>query len=439
MKRFRQIMLQVSVVVAVAISLVLSWLIWTNNARYQQQGTQSSDVQPVSHRTLSAPKSMNEIFSPTTLVHTTHGQQNLVYSYKYDTINDIFYRFRRAKVSRLKTVSIGNGPKYQKMLHANNTLQMIYPTPITIDTLSQVIKQKNLNLSKDHYFNRIVIADSKKHSKHEVYFLNDSNNAIYKAQGSGLDYDRIDKSIKNNDTIPVDLQILQNNRVMLFYQKPLHMKVFSYLISSQENNSYISNLLNSSQGSNITVRDSGDEKIYHNGIYRMLIFNQKNDQVTYKDYSKTTVPHKPADALNNAYQDVSQIGNPLTGLRLFYYNGKKNDIVFRNYVEGFPIFRDNTQAVTKISYSKKGETMEFSKRSLQVPVPNENKNVELPATNDLVEQLKAAGYKANDIQNITVGYEWIDDNQDNKDIVDLKPTYLVKLNGHWKSYDELIH
>ena len=84
MKRLSSHVLRILLFVAVATSVILSWLIWTNNAKYQPD-TQFSSVQSVSHhpQSLSKNTNMNEVFAPTKLIVTQNNQSQLIYNYKY--------------------------------------------------------------------------------------------------------------------------------------------------------------------------------------------------------------------------------------------------------------------------------------------------------------------------------------------------------------------
>lgn len=435
MKRISGIFLRVFLIIAIIISLILSWLIWTNNAKYQQ-GVQVGTVQTVNRRSVVTTKSMNEIFSPTKIIINDTHSQRLIYNYKYSTVREIFQQIKQARLSRPQQISVNDSVRYQKLLHQKNSLQLVYPTTLTINTIAHLISQKRLQQNPDADIDRIVLI--LKSQQQQLYFLSDHNFAIYKVRQRHLNYRRIHKLVQdNNFSALVDTQV-HDHAVHLLFLKPITLKPVSYLITKQSNNNYISNLLNSKQGSDITTHKVNDRIIYRNGMYRLLDVDTRNDLVNFVDYSKTNIPDNVSDILNESYRALVKIGNPLNGTYLYNYDRKNQNLIFRNYVEGFPIFQQSKNGTVKVEFSHNGQNLLFSKKVLQVPVPAEQKSIRLPATNDIITGLRDNGYNVHNIQKITIGYKWSDDSQ-NREIVDLTPAYYVKMNNQWKTYADWIN
>ncbi|AXX65299.1 hypothetical protein DS830_07310 [Bombilactobacillus bombi] len=434
MQRFSNIILRTLLIVAIGISLILSWLIWTNNAKYQQ-GVQSGTIQTVNRRSVSTTKTMNEVFAPTKIINNTAKSQRLIYNYKYSSVREIFQQLKQAHLSDFEQISLNDSNRYQRLLHQKHSLQLVYPTSVTVNTIARLTSQRRLQQRKDHDINRIVLV--LKGNQHLIYFLNDYNFAIYQVQERDLNYQQIQKLIKdNNFSVPVNTQVIAHD-VQLMYLKPLKLKPVSYLITVQNNNNYISNLLNSKQGADITSHKTEGQVVYRSGMYRLLNIDNKTDMATFNDYSKTNIPTNTPDLFEDTYRSLVKIGNPLNGMYLFNYDRKNHSFIFRNYVEGFPIFQQSKNGAVKINFSQEGQTILFSKKILQVPVPAERNAVRLPATADIISGLKDNGYNIHNIQKITIGYKWSDDSQ-NHDIVDLTPTYYIKINDQWKSYADWI-
>lgn len=435
MKRISGIFLRVFLIIAIIISLILSWLIWTNNAKYQQ-GVQVGTVPTVNRRSVVTTRSMNEIFSPTKIIINDAHTQRLIYNYKYSTVREIFQQIKQSRLSRPRQIAVNDSVRYQKLLHQKNSLQLVYPTTLTINTIANLISQKRLQQNPDSDVDRIVLI--LQGQQQQLYFLNDHNFAIYKVQQRHLNYRRINELVQdNNFSALVDTQV-HEHAVHLLFLKPITLKPVSYLITKQSNNNYIFNLLNSKQSSNITTHKVNDRIIYRNGMYRILDVDSRNDLVNFVDYSKTNIPNNVPDILNESYRALVKIGNPLNGTYLYNYDRKNQNLIFRNYVEGFPIFQQSKNGMVKVEFSHNGQNLLFSKKVLQVPVPAEQKSIRLPATVDIITGLKNNGYNIHSIQKVTIGYKWSDDSQ-NREIVDLIPTYYVRMNNQWKTYADWIN
>jgi Uncharacterized protein conserved in bacteria len=135
------------------------------------------------------------------------------------------------------------------------------------------------------------------------------------------------------------------------------------------------------------------------------------------------------------YQKVTNLQNSIANLRLYNANWTDKDLIFREYVEGFPIFKKSQFGSIHIKFSRKGSTEKFLNKVLEVPVPSNQSPTKLKSTSEIFKGLERVGYSPNDIQAVEVGYQW-NSETDNEKVVDLKPTYYIKIDGHWKPYNE---
>ena len=72
-----------------------------------------------------------------------------------------------------------------------------------------------------------------------------------------------------------------------------------------------------------------------------------------------------------------------------------------------------------------------------MPVPSRQKDKDLPTTQSMLDQLKQAGIKEADVDNIQLGYEW-KQNKASSEVVDLNPTWYVRYQGKWRTYESLL-
>lgn len=79
----------------------------------------------------------------------------------------------------------------------------------------------------------------------------------------------------------------------------------------------------------------------------------------------------------------------------------------------------------------------FSLYSLQVPVPTDKKSATLPGTQQVIDQLTAAGYSQKKISTLQLGYQWKTSTSSDK-VVNLTPTWYVYYAGSWKTYTQML-
>jgi len=151
--KFSRLIVQLLLVVAVITSIVLSFFIWTNTARYQRG--QNIDVSSTEANKNEIP--MNQVISPTSVIWHDSTDQHLIYNSNENISISIQKIMQDWKINSPKLVSKKNGAYYQKLIQSKDTIQMVYPTAITTGTLGYLLDNNSLKNEKSDQFNRILI------------------------------------------------------------------------------------------------------------------------------------------------------------------------------------------------------------------------------------------------------------------------------------------
>jgi len=427
--KFSRLIVQVFLAVAVITSIVLSFFIWTNTARYQRG--RNIDVTSAESNKNEIP--MNQVISPTSVIWHDEDDQHLIYNSNENISLSIQKVMQDWKISEPKQVSSKDGAYYQKIIQGKNMLQMVYPTAISINTFGYLLNNDSLKNDKSNQFNRILV-NLKDKKDPNIYLANDNNYAVYKAKLKNASSVPLKKLVKKaNINLKVRLNIMKHG-VFTFYVDPIKLKTYSYVISGKQDGEYTTALFDSNTNGLVTSEDNG-VYTYNYGESKRLISDHNTDELTFEDYTDTSVPKTQLAFLQRGYQKITNLQNSISNLRLYSANWDDKDLVFREYVEGFPIFKKSQFGSIRIKFSRKGSTEHFLNKVLEVPVPSNQAATKLKSTNAIFKDLQRAGYSPNDVEDIEVGYQW-EAEADNEKVVDLKPTYYVKIDSHWKSYGE---
>lgn len=81
--------------------------------------------------------------------------------------------------------------------------------------------------------------------------------------------------------------------------------------------------------------------------------------------------------------------------------------------------------------------LQFSTQVIQTPLTDRQEATVLISGEQLLEELKKAGYPTGNIQKITVGYDWAFSEESNR-IVDLTPKWFIKMDDRWQTMDKWI-
>jgi len=427
--KFSRLIVQLLLVVAVITSIVLSFFIWTNTARYQRG--RNIDVTSADSNKNEIP--MNQVISPTQVIWHDETDQHLIYNSNENISISIQKIMQDWKIEAPKEISQKDGAYYQKVIQGKNMLQMVYPTAITTDTLAHLLSNNSLKDDKKYQFNRILI-NLKDKKDQNIYLANDSNYTVYKAKVGNASAAPITKLVnKANINLKVRLDIMKHG-VFISYVDPIKLKSYSYVISGKQDGEYSTALFDSNTNGLVTSEDNG-VYTYNYGESKRLVSDHNTEELTFEDYTDTSVPKNQFAFLQRGYQKVINLQNSVSNLRLYSANWNDKDLIFREYVEGFPIFKKSQFGSIRIKFSRKGSSMHFLNKVLEVPVPSTQAPTKLKSTNEIFKGLQRVGYSPNDVQAIEVGYQW-ESETDNEKVVDLKPTYYIKIDGHWKPYDE---
>jgi len=427
--KFSRVIVQLLLVVAVVTSIVLSFFIWTNTARYQRG--RNIDVTSADSNKNEIP--MNQVISPTSVIWHDETDQHLIYNSNENISLSIQKVMQDWKIETPKQISKKDGAYYQKVIQGKNMLQLVYPTSITSSTLGYLLNNDSLKNDKGYQFNRILI-NLKDKKDQNIYLANDNNYAVYRAKVKNASAVPITKLVKKaNINLKVRLDIMKHG-VFISYVDPIKLKSYSYVISGKQDGEYTTALFDSNTNG-LVSSENNNVYTYNYGESKRLTSDHNTEELTFDDFTDTSVPKTQLTFLQRGYQKVVNLQNSVSNLRLYKADWKDKDLIFREYVEGFPIFKKSQFGSIRIKFSRKGSTEHFLNKVLEVPVPSNQAETKLKSTNEIFKGLQRVGFSPNDIQSIEVGYQW-ESETDNEKVVDLKPTYYIRIDNHWKPYDE---
>ncbi|KRL45746.1 hypothetical protein FD29_GL002088 [Companilactobacillus mindensis DSM 14500] len=407
----------------------MSFFIWTNTARYQRG--RNIDVTSAESNKNEIP--INQVISPTQVIWHDDSDQHLIYNSNENISLSIQKVMQDWKIEQPKEVSKKDGAYYQKVIQGKNMLQMVYPTSINTNVFGYLLGNNGLKNGKSLQFNRILI-NLKDKKDQNIYLANDSNYAVYKLKVDNASAVPITKLVdKANVNLKVRLNIMKHG-VFTFYVDPIKMKSYSYVISGKKDNEYTTALFDSNTNGLVTSEDN-NIYTYSYGESKRLTSDHNTEELSFDDYTDTSVPKTQLAFLQRGYQKVIDLQNPISNLRLYSATWSNKNLIFREYVEGFPIFKKSQFGSIRIKFSRKGSSEHFLNKVLEVPVPSTQAATTLKSTNEIFKGLQRVGFSPNDVQEVEVGYQW-EGETDNEKVVDLKPTYYIKIDGHWKPYNE---
>lgn len=421
--------LAIALTIVVLISLFLSWVIWTNPFPYEgarHENLTSSQSQQ------NTPQSMGDVYLPTKVIQTNkNGGQNQLYSSKANLVLSVKKQLQNWKLGRTSTVKRDNSDVYLSYLRRHNTLMLTYPDEIPSVVFNETFSQ-TIDTDRVNQINHIVIPLN---GQHEIYLLSDHRYSVYRVRVEKGNFAKVRQMLSSMKKIPVDHKIINGSAVMM-YPRSFELPEIAYQVTNQSIDNLSASLMSTSQHTTVTANRNGDETTYTDGTNKRLIYNRSNGTMKYENYLSKDDREPTNQLYPHFYTKLTTIGVPLDNLRYDEVSSHGRRLVYRTYVNSFPIFNnDGYGEITLESTQGGNEHYWLSLYSLQVPLPIRRQNVKIPSSTDVVNQLHATN-RLKDIKNLRVGYAWKTTDKD-RHVVKLVPTYFVKYRGHWVDYTEL--
>ena len=436
-------LLHIGLFITVTISLVLSSIIWFNPAIFQRDAkTTTATDAGTSTKTN---KKMSDVYLPIQIVKNEAGGSYQLSSSKVDLIQKLRKQIKHWNFVSISQLNYKNATEYQKLLSKNQTVALNYGAPVTIELFDQAFGQQ-INKFKNAKYNRILVL---LRNKRQLYLMNDQKRVVYLVKFKNHSLDSYVNSLNSGNLLQLPVNYtLAADQYQLSYKEPVSLPSYSYLINKANESSLVPLLLSSNSQSTITTKVQKNKTIYTDGEDNRITINNRTGKIEFFSYSRlnyyegTQRTHVRKlsyyDRLKQSYLRISSISNFLDGIRYASYNPNNQEVVFNSFVAGFPVINENNYGSFDIQIlDLSGQRYLFSLCSLQVQVPSSEQKITLPATAQVVQRLVQAGFAANKINQIKIGYQW-QTNQSSKLVADLVPTYFIDYNGQWISYQDLL-
>ena len=421
--KFSNVIVRTSLIVAVVLSLVLSFIIWTNNQYFDNHTNDTKNV-AVTKETNTV---INNTYLPTEALYNADKSQTVqIYDKTRNVPLELSKKLSKIKLSALKIV-VGSKGRYEDLLHDTKYIQLVYPDKVTVGTIANVSKINGKIRLASRKVNRIFIPVS---GKGKIFFGEDEQRALLSTDISKTPINGIMQIIKTADQkINVSLHMI-GSQYCAFYEAGTKIGVYSYLTSNQTESYYVSRLLGVS---NVESKENEGIATYSSGPYQKIIVDRSKNIFSYNNYDDNIVPKNSTQLFSRSSQYLEKSGLTLNEMR--YFENNDNQISYRYFVEGLPVFleADNSAAIN-IDYTNGGTNLSFKNIIFQIPIPMDGREKAIQSTAKLLKEIEAKGVQRDDIQRIELGFKVVHD-QENEKLVDLEPTMYFKIFNQWKDTD----
>lgn len=338
-----------------------------------------------------------------------HGSTNEVTEKIYDWP---LYKARRKRYSK---------SDYLAQLKRNDYAVLFYPDTVTGDIVSHDFKS-DIGLKSSNHIDRIMVPLNGKGS---VFFGDDKNHQFYEATLSDgakpLNIDWGKHRVKAN-------VFWKNDQVQLELEESITLPERNYLLDENKVTDISKNVFTQTGDAPKAVT-RGDDTIYSDTSSRQLVANNKTGRMTLEAYDDNREDDTLSDRFNAGYHWLSSRTNLPENLYYFEQSKNGNQVQYRYYSDGLPIFNVNQSGLVQIDFKADDQIkIDFSKYVLQVPLPK-HKDSEVTLPDEKTVRQNIMSQNLGDVQDLRVGYEWVD--SDDSEFITLVPKWFVKIKNDW--------
>lgn len=414
--------IRVGLIAMILLSLFLSWKILNNS-----DNKQVSKKQNQSSKNVTSLKQPTDVFLPVKLVYyNAEGKQ--LYSNKESLLQQLL----RQLIDNSSNGAVGN-QKTVNIINLKEAFDLSMSDDMPLNYFLAINKHDSASkVDKNLMFRRLVVAVGEP----ILYFLDNNNKEVYQMK---LNFNTTDLKILLNDSDNRYIEVGNNQSdapVYYEFTEPLHLPKYSYILATQSYSVFSNSFFEKGQELVSENDDLNNRDIkLSNSQGESLAIKYETGEVNYNGHlaSKANNQFKSNTMLEESFYYLQNIGNSLGTLR--FYEADENQVIYRNYVEGYPVFSDGVRG--RFEFAKKDNTVQIktNQETIQVPIPSKEEVV-LPSTREVINQLANYGIEESEIKGMQIGYSWIN-NQETKQVIDLTPEWYIKLTDEWISLNQV--
>lgn len=429
--RFSKYLIPLALTIAVVASLTLSVVLWTNPANYRtnKQTAQSPQTQQMI-------KPKRYVYSPVQAIHTNaDGTQQIMVNKLVNTVTEIKKTMHHYQNPRMKTLSKNSQVDYFRIANQTDSIMLNYSDTVSMRTFNAIVSNRFRKLPNIK-INRVVLPTN---NSTKLYLLYDKNFTVYEVDVKKHSLKSLNKVLQMDmRTQPASFKLLYN-RPTVYVTSSVQMQPYKYLIDRQSDDYYVSRLLNTQDSTSINVKRRKNMTIYGDQSSLQLTFNSRNRMAEFSDFRPNHNRRSLTSTINDSYKNITKLGLPMDNVRFFSYDPKSRTVMYRTYVEGFPIFRaSGFGTVSTRTLNSSAQRIQFSLDNPEVPLPSNKGYVSLPSTETMLKRLVNRGYNLKDLQKVRLGYTWKKDSTSPL-LIDLNPDWYIYYKNQWRSYTALMN
>ena len=375
-------------------------------------------------------KNVEDVFAPIRMI--VHTDKRMYLTQMPEIMRSVNELLSESVFNGIEGVSTYTKEEYDALILSPTQLEIRFAEEVPLELLSRYFT----NLQEDYYGESIgrIIFNSKEEDP--VYLLNDETKQVFTVARPANLLQSLAELYESQKEAYAEVESYETELAISYLPiEAITIQKLVYLVEKPSNSYFIDLLFDDTTD----LKDNGsDEFVSYSDNISELSIDKETGQLSYYRNILDAEDLPDYRLIRDSFHEIKMLDN-WTNPFYFYGFDKENDnVYYRRYVNGYPIFGEVDYGLTRIRMSGSSMTeLQFLTQVIQTPLTDRGEDVTLLSGQDLLAALNAGGYSSQEIQMIALGYDWTFSEESNR-LVNLTPKWFIQINGVWKSLDQWI-
>lgn len=375
-------------------------------------------------------KKVEDVFAPIRMI--VHTDKRMYLTQMPEIMRSVNELLSESVFNGIEGVSTYTKEEYDALILSPTQLEIRFAEEVPLELLSRYFT----NLQEDYYGESIgrIIFNSKEEDP--VYLLNDETKQVFTVARPANLLQSLVELYEGRKEAYAEVESYETELAISYLPiEAITIQKLVYLVEKPSNSYFIDLLFDDTTD----LKDNGsDEFVSYSDNISELSIDKETGQLSYYRNILDAEDLPDYRLIRDSFHEIKMLDN-WTNPFYFYGFDKENDnIYYRRYVNGYPIFGEVDYGLTRIRMSGSSMTeLQFLTQVIQTPLTDRGEDVTLLSGQDLLAALNAGGYSSQEIQMIALGYDWTFSEESNR-LVNLTPKWFIKIDGVWKALDQWI-
>ena len=375
-------------------------------------------------------KKVEDVFAPIRMI--IHTDKRIYLTQEPEIMQSVNELLSESVFDGIEGVSTYTQEDYDALILSPTQLEIRFAEEVPLELLSRYFT----NLQEEYYDEGVdrIIFNSKEEDP--VYLLNDETKQVFTVARPANLLQSLAELYESQKEAYMEVESYQSESSISYLPtEAITIEKLVYLVEKPSNSYFIDLLFDDTTD----LKDNGsDAFVSCSDNISELSIDKETGQLSYYRNILDAEDLPDYRLIRDSFHEIKMLDN-WTNPFYFYGFDKENDnVYYRRYVNGYPIFGEVDYGLTRIRMSGSSMTeLQFLTQVIQTPLTDRGEDVTLLSGQDLLAALNAGGYSSQEIQMIALGYDWTFSEESNR-LVNLTPKWFIKIDGVWKALDQWI-